>query len=203
MLTGFFNAKGVVELDPTEILRHYAKGWLSFDLCTVASDWLASIFEAGSAMRMARMWKFVRILRLMRLMRLIKVPNILGAITGHLTGIIDVAGLGIYQGIAKILVAFIFYLHFVSCAWYAVGDSSDPDANWVKTHDVGVHAAPFHDRYLQSFHWAMSNFAGETDVTPTNSWERLFSIAALVLSFVMSAVALSLLTSSMAREQCL
>jgi hypothetical protein len=85
--------------------------------------------------------------------------------------------------------------HLLACFWYGIGDRSAPDA-WVTA--LHYQNASLEYRYTTSLHWALAQFAGGMDeVRPYNVHERTYAIAVFLFSFIVAAVSISAITSSM------
>lgn len=52
---------------------------------------------------------------------------------------------------------------------------------------------------MTSFHWSLTQFAGSMEVMPATTAERTFAVVVLVAAYIVSAVFLSFITSSMTR----
>jgi len=103
--------------------------------------------------------------------------------------------------LVRIVVLIAATSHLIACFWYGLGNMSydDPDTGrWIVRPDFNESSLGY--RYTTSLHWAASQFTGGMDeVVPTNVSERIFAICIFALGFIMAAVSVSSITSSMTR----
>jgi len=138
--------------------------------------------------------KIFRILRMLRLLRLAKVSEIINLIIERLPS----EKLVIAVDIIKLIFVMLGAAHFLGCIWYGIaflGEEGNSD-NWVVKFEYEDAALDY--RYIMSYRWALSQFAGGMDeVTPVSLAEHLYSAIVFVLAFWSGNVILSILTSHM------
>jgi len=101
--------------------------------------------------------------------------------------------------IAKIVLIILGFTHLCACAWYGIGNQ-EADETWVAKHFV--QETSLSERYVLSVHWSVSQLTGGMEeVVPCNLSERVFSVLALLLGFLLTAVLVSSLTSEITRLQ--
>jgi len=196
---GYFKQDGEVEMDPVIVWRNYLTGWFAFDVFVVMIDWAAVIMDGMDfigAMRITKVVRFMRLVRLMRLARLVRVPPNLE----QLFQTVNSEKVSLYLGIARITCFFVMLAHLISCMWYALGSGYDDNgASWVLYYNVAD--VSLGRRYAISVHWAVTQFTGTMEVFPQNVYERVFSVAVLIVGFVVSAAFVSQITARMTRLQ--
>jgi len=101
--------------------------------------------------------------------------------------------------IVKIIVVLLVLAHFIACIWYKVGqaEGDESTAGWVVHH--GLRDESFGDRYAWSLHWSLAQFTGEMIFMPRNGVERAFALLVLLVTFIISALFVSSITTSMTR----
>merc|ERR1740130_581201 len=86
--------------------------------------------------------------------------------------------------------------HFAACLWYGVAVLQSDRENWIGVH--GYKDQTIESKYIMSYRWALSQFAGGMDeIVPTSFPEHLFAGASFVLAFWSGNVIVSTLTSHM------
>jgi len=143
---------------------------------------------------MSTVTKVLRSTRLVRLLRVARLSTALEKLSEavrseafHVSvriGILVLLGLGV--------------VHCLACCWYALGLRMCSVAMgdcWVVDHGLLLEQSTSNERYVMSFHWAMTQFIGNMKVEPTNFWERAFAASVLVFTFLASSVFLSGITS--------
>jgi len=106
--------------------------------------------------------------------------------------------------IIKILLVIIGIAHVTACIWYGIGtmealQSTTPgEGTWVELAEIGHRGLLY--RYTTCLHWALSQFTGGMDeVRAANAVERIFVIVVFICAFLVAALFISSLTSSMTR----
>jgi len=207
LISGFVTSDGTIEMRPWYCLKKYLKVWFMLDVLVVGTDWMetiATMIAAGAdddgsggnlgVLKIGKMGKFFRILRMLRLLRLAKVSEIINMFMERLPS----EKLIIVADILKLVLVMLSMSHFVGCIWYAIGNSQPTDANlnWVISFGFAEEGLDY--KYLMSFRWALSQFAGGMDeVTPVSLVEHTYSAIIFVLCFWSGTVILSILTSHM------
>jgi hypothetical protein len=192
--TGVVLKDGSVEYRWRSILNRYVKSWLALDLFIVGSDWSTVIMMNGDGMGVSRLARVSRVARVVRLLRLVRMQEVITNITERIQADNTLLLLQIF----KLLVFLIACSHITACGWWGVGDISS-GKSWIKeyqydTEDVGL-------QYLVSLHWALSQFAGGIETpAPQTTFERFYTVAIWVISFISFLVMLSFLTSSLTQQ---
>merc|ERR1712079_650834 len=104
--------------------------------------------------------------------------------------------LAVMFSIVKILTILICIIHLICCFWYGLGVMP---TGWVDV--LGVRDQTLWDRYVTSYHWSITQFVGSSDLAPANPNERTFAVVVLLVAFVITVCAVSVLTSSMTQLQ--
>lgn len=198
VLTGFMYADGNLEMDVWAIFLRYARTWMILDLVVVAFDWIDA-FMVGvggvGGVRMAKTMRIVRMLRVFRLLRMAKLPIIAGT---WLETYVRSEKVLLVGHMIKIMCLIIGTMHFIACIWWGIGNLDNVRANWVTP---SLHGDDFVYQYATSFHWSLTQFTGTMEIDPVNISERSFAIFVLLFAFVVSAMFISSITSSMTRLQ--
>mmetsp|Transcript_78769 Transcript_78769/g.197927 ORF Transcript_78769/g.197927 Transcript_78769/m.197927 type:complete len:773 (+) Transcript_78769:106-2424(+) len=191
-LTGVIMTDGSVQFELGFIFKRYLKTWLGLDTFIVFFDWMELIADGASGAgifgKMSRIFRNVRVARLLRLVRMREVME-------QISERIQSDHLSLIFTILKLLVAIVSIAHILACIWWAIGDQDDPHS-WVMQHNY--QAAPLGMKYLVSMHWALCQFTGGMDeITPYSVLERFYSVACWVFAFMVAAMIVSILTSSL------
>jgi hypothetical protein len=201
--TGFLQSDGSLQLSNSAIIRNYVCTWFLLDVSLVALDWV-EVFsgiadgveaDAAGAGRMGKTGRAFRVIRMMRLLRLARMKEIIKAMTFRLQS----ERLSIIADIVKILIIVMATAHLLACCWYGICNAGTlRESNWIVL--TGAASKSLEHRYLMSMHWSLSQFSGGMDeFKPSELSERLFAVLAFLLAFMMCAICVSALTSSMTR----
>lgn len=203
--TGFLLSDGFIMMKLQAIAYRYAHTWLFLDICLVACDWAEFVISqqsqdssAGDATGIGRLGKasrIVRILRMIRLLRLARMREVIRLFTFRMTS----EKLQIIADIVKCLALIIAVAHLNACLWYGICNSeqSGPES-WITL--SGADSKPMGFKYMLALHWSLSQFQGGMDEFRAHSFvERFFNVVVFLFAFMMAAVCVSALTSSMTR----
>mmetsp|Transcript_153113 Transcript_153113/g.293223 ORF Transcript_153113/g.293223 Transcript_153113/m.293223 type:complete len:862 (-) Transcript_153113:33-2618(-) len=195
-VTGFLKHDGSTEMHFVKIARRYILSWLLLDILIVGIDWFEVLMlEAGSmsAARLVKSSRAIRILRLVRLLRLFRMQTVLHQLAEG----INSETLLVVLDIIKMIVLIMGMAHLLGCIWYSIGAGDHP-TTWVK--EYGFERLSLSYRYTTSLHWSLSQLTGGMDeVTPCNTAERTYVILVFLMTFIVAAVFVSHITSSMTR----
>lgn len=194
--TGFVAGDGMIELQLDRIAYRYLRTWFLMDFLLVFTDWFEVVWGDGDSLgflRVGRGSRALRIIRLVRLLRLIRVGSIMILIAERVRS----ERLIILADIMKIIFAILMVAHVMACLWYGIGLDSD-GVTWVQNYDFPSNSLLA--RYSSSMHWSLTQFSGGMDeIRPFNIPERVYTIFSYVVAFILAAVFVSRLTSSMTR----
>jgi len=102
----------------------------------------------------------------------------------------------VVMSMVKNVVIIVALAHFISCVWWGIADTDDKSHTWIGVY--GYDDKPFGYRYTSSLQWSLLLFAGGMEeMMPTNTLERSYAIVAFLLAYVIAAIFVSNLTSSM------
>jgi len=192
-ITGFVFADGVIQYDTREILRHYGRTWFVPDVAIVSWDWIGYLVS-GDGLGLGQLARAIRMARAVRLLRLLRMQEVLANLTERLQS--DV--LEVVMQILKLVLILVVACHFMACFWWAVGSNGE-GSTWVKA--GGYEDFNIQQSYLVCLYWAITQFAGGThNVYPETAGERLYGVAAGVLSFVLMMVLFGTLTSGLTQR---
>lgn len=191
-LTGILQHDGTADLKLRVIARRYLRTYFVMDIAIVGIDWF-EVFLIDASSHAGTASRSIRGLRLVRLLRLARIINVFMIITER----IENEQMVIVAGIVKIMLLIMGLGHIIACLWYGLATMDRPDT-WLKVHNLEDTSLDY--KYTTSLHWALLQFAGGTDeVVPQNTWERVYSIIVFLVAFVVAAVFLGRLTSSMTK----
>jgi len=200
--TGFLS-NGVAELRPSKIAQNYMRGWLSFDVVVVSTDWTifsvmryaAGAAEAASGTEYTRIGQMLKFFRLMRLVRLLKADGVISDLIANVRSEFCLIILGLTKRLVFILVT----NHLIACAWFAIGNATQ-HVSWVES--SGLVGADLGYQYFTSLHWSLTQFTpASMEVVPENVLERGFTVAVLIFAMVMFSSFVSAITMGMTRLQ--
>jgi len=98
-------------------------------------------------------------------------------------------------GIIQVMLIIMGLGHMIACMWYGIATQDRPDT-WILMHNFEDASVPL--KYTTALHWSLLQFAGGTDeIVPQNTSERVYAIFVFLLAFIMAAIFVGRLTSSM------
>mmetsp|Transcript_8043 Transcript_8043/g.15026 ORF Transcript_8043/g.15026 Transcript_8043/m.15026 type:complete len:1104 (+) Transcript_8043:76-3387(+) len=198
-ITGYLKNDGAVEMRFALVARRYCLTWLPMDLVVVLVDWAEVVvagFASGGFQRFGSGLRGLRMVRTVRLIRLIKAPEI----TSFINEQIRSEQILLVATIAKVIIIMLGVAHVLACAWFGIGRwSASGQISWLR--ESGVDKLDKGQQYVSSFHWSLSQFAGELTQYPQNSSERIFTVCVLFFAIMVSAWFVSSITTSMTQLQ--
>lgn len=199
--TGYITKLGEMEMRFKQVFLRYLLSWFVIDLIVVSSDWLEFLVKNGgegvSAARFVKTFKIARTLRMIRLMRLMKLPGILHHFADEFSNKVRSEKMFLVGGVLKIMCFVVCFVHIIGCFWFLVGESDENDS-WIIEHSM--YNSSFAYQYMTSFHWSLSQLSGTMEVGPQNLGERIFAVGALLVAWMISASAVSVITTAMTRD---
>lgn len=200
-MTGYLLKDGDVETRLGPIARRYIRTWLPIDVLVVLFDWVDIILEGRGMGELvsARMGKTMRVMRVLRSVRLVKIAKLPILAGTWLETYIRSEKVMLVASMSKLMLFIVTLMHFIACIWYGIGEGYGEDAGWVRVFDGTAAPEDLLYRYMTSFHWSLTQFAGTMEIGPGNSGERIFAVLVLLAAFVVSATFVSNITSSMTR----
>mmetsp|Transcript_86787 Transcript_86787/g.210493 ORF Transcript_86787/g.210493 Transcript_86787/m.210493 type:complete len:660 (-) Transcript_86787:85-2064(-) len=194
-LTGRMGSNGELEMRFKKVASLYLSSWrLPVDLLTVACDWVLLLMPGTSGATLTGLW-LTRTVRIVRLLRVSKVSEI----EGYCTEFIQTESGALIVHMTKMMLVLVVAAHVIACIWYKVGmrEGDSESAGWV--FHYRVLDASLEDRYTWAMYWSLSQFTGENIFAPHNSAERSFAVFVLLVAFLLSALFVSSITTSMTR----
>lgn len=193
LITGYFRPDGEPDLRLGAAAKRYAKSWLGPDLLIVLGDWLQEVASSAfsNASKATRTSRILRLFRLFRLFRVAKVPKLIEIVSEK----VQSESVGVACGVVGRMIAVFSLAHVLGCAWFALGSASAD--GWVC--QTGLSADPRWYLYATSLHWSTTQFTGSMEVQAHTLPERIFSVCVLLFAFVVAAVFISSITSSLTR----
>jgi hypothetical protein len=194
-----FHKRGMVEMAPAKIAKHYIKSWFALDICIVTVDWSFLFLNFGSAEASTsamRLGKVARGIRAIRLLRLAKFHHIFSDMS---TRVRD-ENMRTALSVVKIVAFIIAVNHFIACIYYGLHlIRMDDGVTWVKQNfdeDDSDHDLSY--RYFTSMHWSLTQFTpASMEVVPTNTLERVFTVCVLLFALVTFSSFVSSITTAM------
>eukprot|EP00971_Amphidinium_carterae_P219416 4356112-Amphidinium_carterae.1 len=209
-LTGYYTTDGILEMNPKRVCAHYMRTWFPLDITVVAAEWTAFILEhvessaahdGGSITRLAKMGKFSRFLHMLVLARVLR-----ASLTFH-RGFPLSATWSIVPSIMQLLACIMYINHLNGCVWFMIGRTG------YEGHDMGgrswlnqmltdegpsYYNAGFVFQYFTSVHWSITQMTpGSMEVTPKNSYERVWNIICLLFGLIFGSALVGQLSSKM------
>ena len=200
-------------IDRWRIARAYFFSWFWIDVpSSVPVEVIDVLFYSeGPSNPALGLLRVLRLFRLLRLLRLLKIDEYIETLESRFD--VNLRALRIVFMLAKIC----FLAHGLGCFWYGVhlvvasGYVDGGEAaltTWAYTYDNGRPATsetPLQIRYLYAVYWSVTTLTtvGYGDVTPTNSYERLFALCTMLVSAVLFGMLISnigTLVASMDRQ---
>lgn len=205
LLTGFTTTDGFIEMRRWPILKRYMRTWLGLDLMIVGVDWMEILWNAAAGAgygRIARASRAFRIIRMIRLLRLLRLKDLIIMMFEYARS----ESIKEMADMIKWMMMMVGFAHLVACCWYGIGvdigESLGFQEAWVKsafTYDDG-----WAYRYVTSLHWSLAQFSGGMDsIAPINMLERVYAVSVYLVAFMMGAVLVGSLTSSMTQLRML
>eukprot|EP00929_Paragymnodinium_shiwhaense_P008765 TRINITY_DN112736_c0_g1_i2.p1 TRINITY_DN112736_c0_g1~~TRINITY_DN112736_c0_g1_i2.p1 ORF type:complete len:958 (-),score=201.33 TRINITY_DN112736_c0_g1_i2:326-3199(-) len=188
LFTGYLDEDGTVVMDPKMTMRRYVQGHMFMDLAVVFADWMEAIIGSRAG-AMVKSWKIMRIIRLIRLRKAREISK------GMLDRVFRGEKTVVIAVVARIICMMVLLTHLLACTWYLAG-ARGPDG-WVTQYDVRNFS--LQERYIRSFHFAISIFFGEHTIMPHTILERVFVVVNLIATFVIQIWFVSSITSAMTR----
>ncbi|CAJ1458313.1 unnamed protein product, partial [Effrenium voratum] len=159
----------------------------------VLSDWIGYLV-AGSGLGLGQLARAIRMARAVRLLRLLRMQEVIASLTERLQS--DV--LEIAMQIVKMTILLVIVCHFLACFWWAVGTNGTGDT-WVKAGSFD--ALSTDASYVVCLFWATSLFSGGShNIIPGTSEERMYGVAASLMSFMFLLIMLGTLTSGLTQR---
>jgi len=218
--TGYYE-KGKLILDKFMAFKKYLGTWFIVDVFVVGCDWVALFFQvAFKGSGLIRSARFFRVLRSLRILRLAKLKNKINEVRDRFeSDLYDTV-----MDVVKSIFAITYLNHLLCCGWFYLGDSmlscefvdepgcieetseypKDFQRTWLREADMYEPGASFWYIYLTSLHWSLTQFTpAAMEVVPTNIYERLVAVIALIFALVVFGSFLSQLTSCVTKLRAL
>jgi hypothetical protein len=218
-ITGYYR-RGALVMSIPMCSKHYAKTWFMIDLIVVGCDWVSLImgsqFEEAGLVRVGRTF---RILRSVRLLRLTKLKRLIE----HVRDQFDSDIFDTVVDVMKSVLVILFLNHIFACIWYSVGLKEiddyagsypmDMEMTWLQTKSrdfkavdavTGEPLASRTYKYLTSLHWSLTQFTpAAMEVAPTNVYERIVAVVALIFALIVFGSFISQLTACVTKLRAL
>jgi len=122
----------------------------------------------------------MKVLRFVRLARVLKLVNVYEEMCEYVL----TPQLVTIMNIAHLICALMLFIHYVACAWYAIGvASAGPEESWVSKWSEEDTSTMY--LYFLSVHWSMAQFLPAPSTEhPVNFPERVFSVGVLFIGFL-------------------
>ena len=204
LLTGFYR-NGKLVSERKEIVVHYVKTWLTFDLALLTLDFVNVSTEVGdlAALRYARLVRGFRLLRLLKMSKLQDMLQEVAASTGRQWIMLVIA-------IVNTSFVALVCAHVLTCVWFALGIAAENDniISWLRR--SGAYGEAFEAgvsnvvlmQYLHSLRYVI-NVPSPPDLSPESFWERVFDIAVYVFVLVVIGASVSGILSTVNELQAM
>jgi hypothetical protein len=180
-----YHCKGYIEMRFSKISKRYFRGWFSFDIIVLLTDWMTIIGslaagglgggeESGSSMAgeettYVRLAKSARFLRMARLLRLLKVRGKVADIMDHMQS----ESFKIVLGVAGMLLVILVSNHTIACGWWYVGTTAPngEDDPWSWVNHFNMRERGLFYQYTTALHWSMTQFTpASMEIVPRNAY---------------------------------
>ncbi|XP_038592483.1 potassium voltage-gated channel subfamily H member 6 [Micropterus salmoides] len=183
--TTYVDQNDEVVTQPSQIAKHYIKGWFPIDLFSaVPFDLL--IFRSGSD----EMATLTSLLKTARLLRMVRVARKLDRYSEYGAAVLFL-----------LMCTFVLIAHWLACIWYAIGFVERPytETGWLDNlaeqlgksyNDSDSTSGPsVKDKYVTALYFTLSSLTsvGFGNVSPNTNSEKLFSICVMVIGSLMYA----------------
>lgn len=179
-ISGFYE-NGVMVTEKKEIIHHYLKKGIFFDILAYSPIVLHS---------MLMLYVDETIVKLIQMLMFCKVKRVAIALS-NFQEIISSNGRNDYVLAAvRLILTILFITHLNACTWHAIAYFNKNTDNWLAADNLI--ASSFKDRYLMSFFWAISLLGSEGfgRITPRNDNE--YGVGILIVLVSMSLFGYSL-----------
>uniref|UniRef100_A0A3Q4MMQ9 Potassium voltage-gated channel subfamily H member 7-like n=1 Tax=Neolamprologus brichardi TaxID=32507 RepID=A0A3Q4MMQ9_NEOBR len=181
--TTYVDQNDEVVTQPSQIAKHYIKGWFPIDLfAAIPFDLL--IFRSTSKVFILNLLKTARLLRLVRVARKLDRYSEYGAAVLFL-----------------LMCTFVLIAHWLACIWYAIGFVERPytETGWLDNlaeqlgkayNETDSSSGPsVKDKYVTALYFTLSSLTsvGFGNVSPNTNSEKIFSICVMVIGSLMYA----------------
>ncbi|CAE8648066.1 unnamed protein product [Polarella glacialis] len=197
-LTGYFRLGDQPEMRADRVVLTYLRTWALPDTLLLLLDWLEPLLATSDGQAPASGRKFLtaaRLFKLMRLWRLLRRITLPDAVFVRL-GKSDIQL--VVFGMVRSLIFLLWVNHVMACIFYGLALSDMNEGNWVKDYGM-LTSEPSLDAYIAALYWSLGNFTGSTNIYPVSQSERIYGIVCLFLAFMLSAMLVSSITSSLTR----
>jgi len=182
--------KSVLETRLWKVAALYAKSWFIIDLLIIVPSWFMAVSGTDASQTgQLRSVRFLRLMRFVKLIRLAKFEHLLQQVVE----VINSPYFFLVLGIFKQMYGLVLFNHVIACTWFAVGKSHSD--GWV--HRLDFDNSSVLHKYLQSYHWSLTQFQGNGVIVATTVKELVFSVILLLLALMILACFVSGLTNSM------
>lgn len=198
-VTGYYY-NGQLVLDPHKIAIHYLTTWFFLDIAVIVPEWLTMVAgsDALSFAGIGRALRLGKAMRVVRLLRVLKLRRILDAVLERIQSEFTFLLISLFR-----LLFFIVLLnHVIACLWYLIGKETlaSEMVNWIQEGKYEDEDQTY--KYFTSLHWALTQFTpASMNVSATNVYERIFSIAVLFFAMVAFSSIVGGVTASMTQLQ--
>ncbi|KAM3860042.1 voltage-gated inwardly rectifying potassium channel KCNH6 [Diretmus argenteus] len=183
--TTYVNHNDEVVTQPSQIAKHYIKGWFPIDLfAAIPFDLL--VFRSGSD----EMATLIGLLKTARLLRLVRVARKLDRYSEYGAAVLFL-----------LMCTFVLIAHWLACIWYAIGFVERPytETGWLDNlaeqlgkayNDSDSTSGPsIKDKYVTALYFTFSSLTsvGFGNVSPNTNSEKIFSICVMVIGSLMYA----------------
>uniref|UniRef100_A0A7N8WKM8 Potassium voltage-gated channel subfamily H member 6-like n=1 Tax=Mastacembelus armatus TaxID=205130 RepID=A0A7N8WKM8_9TELE len=183
--TTYVDQNDEVVTQPSQIAKHYIKGWFPIDLFA-AMPFDLLIFRSGSD----EMATLTSLLKTARLLRLVRVARKLDRYSEYGAAVLFL-----------LMCTFVLIAHWLACIWYAIGFVERPytETGWLDNlaeqlgkayNDSDATSGPsVKDKYVTALYFTLSSLTsvGFGNVSPNTNSEKIFSICVMVIGSLMYA----------------
>mmetsp|Transcript_25925 Transcript_25925/g.74718 ORF Transcript_25925/g.74718 Transcript_25925/m.74718 type:complete len:950 (+) Transcript_25925:36-2885(+) len=198
--TGFYR-DGLLVTGKREIARRYLRTTFVLDVLLLAVDALSIAFlllgtspSGVWGMSFAELGEALRALLVLRMLRSSR-------LFGRISERILLERARMVFATVSVTIVMLWFIHIFSCLWWFIGVSSaaNETVHWTDKFRSGKSSF---DQYVAAYHWTIAQATlGANDIECTNSIERLFNIACLMLGLIVGSSLISVFSASLVELQ--
>jgi len=205
LVLGFYRGLqhyGVVDLRFRSTAWAYIKSWFLLDFTLVILDWsllLTRMVTLGGVLRSSKTVRFWRVLKMFKFLRWYRMPRLYMSTQRFLQCDLAQTAFTIFSWI----IGLFMLNHLIVCFWLLLGKGFEASPSWVpaarQLYMQQSHGEEPGDWYFYAtaLHWSVTLFTpASMEVTPRNFWERLYNLAAILISLVIFPTFLTSITNS-------
>ena len=188
--------KGKLIKDRLKIIQNYLKTYCFKDILSIVSIFL----QLNKTDHLAESFLIMNMFRILFFLRMINFSAIIKKLEEMF--FIDQSVHNILS-LVKLIFRIILLSHIFACLWFYIATLS-PNSSWISHNNL--QSEPWWTRYLNSYYYVAvtMNTVGYGDITPQNSYEKVFAIIFIYIAcgiFAYSLNSIGVIVSEIARRE--